>query len=79
MAGLETVYAVHNFEAENHDEIAFKIGEPIIVLEKDEEYRDGWWQVCNTKSMFVRGYTMHTDMQVNIRDKTRKVKLVCFQ
>jgi hypothetical protein len=46
MAGLETVYAVHNFEAENHDEIAFKVGEPIIVLEKDEEYKDGWWQVC---------------------------------
>lgn len=48
MAGLETVYAVHNFEAENHDEIAFKVGEPIIVLEKDEEYKDGWWQVCTT-------------------------------
>lgn len=58
MAGLETVYAVHNFEAENHDEIAFKVGEPIIVLEKDEEYKDGWWQVCTTmqpSSIFFGG------------------------
>lgn len=39
------VYAVHNFEAENEDEINFFIGEPITVLEKDEKYLDGWWQV----------------------------------
>lgn len=39
------VYAVHNFEAENEDEINFSIGEPIVVLEKDEKYLDGWWQV----------------------------------
>lgn len=45
MAGLETVYAIHNFEAENQDEIAFSVGEPIVVLEKDEGYNDGWWQV----------------------------------
>lgn len=63
MAGLETVYAVHNFEAENHDEIAFKVGEPIIVLEKDEEYRDGWWQGQNTKGeigLFPMNYTSFT-------------------
>lgn len=40
-----TVYAIHNFEAENEDEITFKEGEPIVVLEKDEKYMDGWWQV----------------------------------
>lgn len=45
MAGLETVYAIHHFEAENPDEIAFAVGEPIIVLEKDDGYNDGWWQV----------------------------------
>lgn len=39
------VYAVHNFEAENEDEINFSVGEPIVVLEKDEKYLDGWWQV----------------------------------
>lgn len=43
------VYAVHNFEAENEDEINFSVGEPIVVLEKDEKYLDGWWQV-------TRGY-----------------------
>ena len=26
------------------DEIDFKMGEPIAVLEKDEEYDDGWWR-----------------------------------
>lgn len=39
------VYAIHNFEAENEDEINFLVGEPITVLEKDEKYLDGWWQV----------------------------------
>ncbi|ORY99848.1 hypothetical protein BCR43DRAFT_521070 [Syncephalastrum racemosum] len=42
-----TVYAIHNFEAENEDEITFKEGEPIVVLEKDEKYMDGWWQGRN--------------------------------
>ena len=43
------VYAIHNFEAENEDEINFLIGEPITVLEKDEKYLDGWWQVSKLK------------------------------
>lgn len=43
------VYAVHNFEAENEDEINFSIGEAITVLEKDEKYLDGWWQVTRKK------------------------------
>jgi hypothetical protein len=42
---MEVVYAVHNFEAENPDEIAFRIGDPITVIEKDEKFLDGWWQV----------------------------------
>ena len=41
----ETVWAIHNFEAEAEDEISFNIGEPIIVLQKDELYQDGWWEV----------------------------------
>ncbi|KAG0212922.1 polar growth protein [Mortierella sp. GBA30] len=40
----ETVWAIHNFEAEAQDEISFNIGEPIIVLQKDELYQDGWWE-----------------------------------
>lgn len=39
------VYGAHEFEAENEDEISFKAGERIIVLEKDDQYHDGWWQV----------------------------------
>jgi hypothetical protein len=39
------VYAIHNFEAENEDEIAFNYGEPITILEKDDQFMDGWWQV----------------------------------
>ncbi|KAI8393937.1 uncharacterized protein BYT42DRAFT_552768 [Radiomyces spectabilis] len=60
MAMLEIVYAVHNFEAENEDEIAFGIGEPIVVLEKDEKYQDGWWQGRNTNGeigLFPMNYT----------------------
>ena len=48
MAGLETVYAIHSFEPDNIDEVGFNVGDPIIVLEKDEGYNDGWWQVNQT-------------------------------
>ena len=41
----ETVWAIHNFEAEAEDEISFHIGEPITVLHRDELYQDGWWEV----------------------------------
>jgi len=44
----ETVWAIHNFEAEAEDEISFHIGEPIIVIQKDDLYQDGWWEV-NTR------------------------------
>lgn len=46
------VYAIHNFEAENEDEINFQVGEPITVLEKDEKYLDGWWQVSKETCIF---------------------------
>lgn len=42
---MEVVYGAHEFEAENQDEISFKPGERILVLEKDDQYHDGWWQV----------------------------------
>ncbi|KAG1472815.1 hypothetical protein G6F56_001312 [Rhizopus delemar] len=54
------VYAIHNFEAENDDEINFSIGEPVVVLEKDEKYLDGWWQGRNIKGetgLFPMNYT----------------------
>ena len=45
MHSPDIVYAIHNFEAENEDEMTFRYGEPIVILEKDDQYLDGWWQV----------------------------------
>ncbi|KAF7730053.1 polar growth protein [Apophysomyces ossiformis] len=62
MAALETVYAIHSFEAENDDEIAFSVGEPVIVLEKDDGYGDGWWQGRNVRGeigLFPMNYTTY--------------------
>lgn len=39
------VYGLHAFAAENQDEISFGPGEKVVVLEKDDQYGDGWWQV----------------------------------
>jgi len=55
----ETVWAIHNFEAEADDEISFHIGEPIIITQKDELYQDGWWEVSNppnAMSSSTKGY-----------------------
>ena len=39
------VYALHDFAPENPDEVSFKVGDRIEVVEKDELYGDGWWHV----------------------------------
>ncbi|KAI9485645.1 MAG: hypothetical protein EXX96DRAFT_476512 [Benjaminiella poitrasii] len=49
MTSLQTVYAIHDFEAENNDELDFHSGEPVIVLQKDDGFDDGWWKGKNTK------------------------------
>lgn len=41
----EYVYALHDFAPEHEDEIAFSAGDRIEVIEKDDMYGDGWWQV----------------------------------
>ena len=41
----EYVYALHDFIPENPDEVPFKAGDRIEVVEKDDLYQDGWWQV----------------------------------
>ena len=41
----EYVYALHDFAPENPDEVPFKAGDSIEVIEKDELYGDGWWKV----------------------------------
>ncbi|KAL0097525.1 hypothetical protein J3Q64DRAFT_1632272 [Phycomyces blakesleeanus] len=47
MAGSETVYGIHHFDAENDDEISFSVGEPLIVIQRDDGYDDGWWHGRN--------------------------------
>jgi len=42
--GKEIVFGQYQFNAEEDDEIGFKAGEPIMLLEKDEKYNDGWWK-----------------------------------
>ncbi|KAI9013899.1 hypothetical protein CLU79DRAFT_768434 [Phycomyces nitens] len=47
MAGSETVYGIHHFDAENDDEISFSVGEALIVIQRDDGYDDGWWHGRN--------------------------------
>jgi hypothetical protein len=42
---VEYVYALHEFTPDHEDEISFSVGERIEVVEKDDLYGDGWWQV----------------------------------
>ncbi|KAF8261196.1 hypothetical protein EI94DRAFT_1833440 [Lactarius quietus] len=41
---VEYVYARHDFVAEHDDEIPFRAGERIEVVERDDLYGDGWWK-----------------------------------
>ncbi|KAH9983046.1 hypothetical protein BJV74DRAFT_989158 [Russula compacta] len=41
---VEYVYARHDFIPEHEDEVAFRAGERIEVVEKDDLFNDGWWQ-----------------------------------
>ncbi|KAI8055602.1 uncharacterized protein B0P05DRAFT_560663, partial [Gilbertella persicaria] len=49
MTSLEVVYAIHDFKAENEDELDFLMGEAIIVLQKDDGFDDGWWKGQNIR------------------------------
>ncbi|GAA6020104.1 hypothetical protein JCM10207_006256 [Rhodosporidiobolus poonsookiae] len=58
--GDDLVYALHSFEAENDDELAFEAGERIVVLERDDQYGDGWYQGRNERGeigLFPKSYT----------------------
>lgn len=55
----EFVYALFDFVPENPDEIHFKAGDRIEVVEKDDVYSDGWWQV----SPFSIGYAFPSDAE----------------
>ncbi|KAJ4478978.1 hypothetical protein J3R30DRAFT_2697911 [Lentinula aciculospora] len=56
----EYVYAHHDFSPENDDEVPFKAGERIEVIEKDEAYGDGWWHgrnLAGKTGLFPQSYT----------------------
>ncbi|KAF8626727.1 hypothetical protein AX17_006493 [Amanita inopinata Kibby_2008] len=56
----EYVYALHDFVPENEDEIPFRAGDRIEVIEKDDLYGDGWWQGRNLEGnvgLFPQSYT----------------------
>ena len=46
------VYALHDFAPEHEDEVSFKAGERIEVLEKDDQFNDGWWQVSQFSNVW---------------------------
>jgi hypothetical protein len=41
---IDRVYCLHAFHAENADELSFDAGGWVDVLEKDDEFGDGWWK-----------------------------------
>lgn len=43
------VFALHTFTAENDDELSFSHGEFLTVLERDEQFGDGWWKGRNAR------------------------------
>ncbi|CAO3600056.1 unnamed protein product [Absidia cylindrospora] len=57
---MDIVYVVHQFEAENEDEISLCIGDSVMVLERDDGFGDGWWQGRNKagqQGLFPVNYT----------------------
>lgn len=60
----EYVYALHNFVPEHEDEIAFEAGQPIEVVEKDDRYDDGWWQVSTLPTVLsISKHTPHVSIR----------------
>ncbi|RIA79537.1 hypothetical protein C1645_794147 [Glomus cerebriforme] len=58
----EVVYAIHPFRAVRDDELNFEYGEPIIILEKDDMFGDGWWKGKNIHGkigLFPMNYTSY--------------------
>ncbi|WFD18759.1 hypothetical protein MCAP1_000970 [Malassezia caprae] len=61
---VEYVYALYNFDAENPDEVSFRMGERVRVVEKDDAYGDGWYQGTNERGetgLFPFSYTTYDE------------------
>ncbi|KAH9927346.1 uncharacterized protein B0H18DRAFT_1084840 [Fomitopsis serialis] len=66
----EYVYALHEFTPENPDEVSFKIGDKVEVIEKDDLYGDGWWKGRNPAGnigLFPRSYTSPNPPSISSR------------
>ncbi|KAG8728352.1 polar growth protein, partial [Ceratobasidium sp. 423] len=59
MAEVSYVWAQHDFVPEHDDEIEFRAGDRIEIVERDELYGDGWWQgrVHGKTGLFPEAYT----------------------
>jgi len=53
----EYVYALHDFLPEHEDEVTFLAGERIEVVEKDDQFGDGWWQVRKWAPCLLSSYS----------------------
>lgn len=42
-------YCHYPYDAEGDDEISLAYGDPVLVLEKDDGYNDGWWRGRNIR------------------------------
>ena len=69
----EYVYALHDFLPEHDDEISFSAGDRIEVIEKDDMYGDGWWQVC-TPLLFTPLSPMPRPFRLNSANVFRHLK-----
>jgi len=61
---VEYVYALYNFDAENPDEVSFRMGERVRIVEKDDAYGDGWYQGTNERGetgLFPFSYTTYDE------------------
>ncbi|KAE8227137.1 hypothetical protein CF319_g335 [Tilletia indica] len=73
----DILWALHDFEAEQPDEVSFKAGEKIVVVEKDDEFSDGWYTGTNESGhtgLFPFAYTT-TDQSLALQSKLASTHL----
>ncbi|KAJ3122501.1 polar growth protein, partial [Nowakowskiella sp. JEL0407] len=59
------VFGKFKFIPENDDEISFNVGDPIVVLETDSQFDDGWWKgrsVYGSSGLFPFTYITHDNI-----------------
>ncbi|KAG2218743.1 hypothetical protein INT45_003061 [Circinella minor] len=69
MDELKTVKVTHDFIGENEDEISLKKGEHVIVIEKDDEFQDGWWRGRNAHGevgLFPMNYVLELPVKQQV-------------